>query len=200
MAASERYKGHDLVMRALPTVVARVPNLTYAVVGEGDDRERLERVARELGVAEYVVFTGELSDHELAAMYRRSEILVLPSRTVLGDRSPKGEGFGIAFLEAMAFGRPVIGPSYGAPVELIRHKETGLLVDPEDPRELAQALLDVLGNPEAAREMGRAGRELVTKHYSHQMFRQRLAQILLASPTARSLEELAAEERVARVI
>jgi phosphatidyl-myo-inositol dimannoside synthase len=185
MAASERYKGHDVVMRALPSVVARVPNLTYAVVGDGDDRARLERMARELGLKEHVLFTGELSDDQLAGMYRRSEVFVLPSRTVIKDRSPKGEGFGIAFMEAMAFGRPVIGPSYGAPVELIRHSENGLLVDPEDSRELAQALLDVLGNPEAAREMGRAGREWVMKHRSHDAFRHRLGQILVACPPAR---------------
>jgi glycosyltransferase involved in cell wall biosynthesis len=82
------------------------------------------------------------------------------------------------FLEAMAFGRPVIGPNNGAPVELIRHGENGLLVDPEDPTSLTEALLKLLTNPGAAREMGKAGSSWVQKHYSYGSFRERLREAL----------------------
>ncbi|HEV2381859.1 MAG TPA: glycosyltransferase family 4 protein, partial [Terriglobia bacterium] len=184
MAASERYKGHEVVLRALPAVVAQIPNLTYAVVGDGDDRARLEGLAAELGLDGHVVFTGEVSDRELAAIYHRSEVFVLPAVTAVEDRSPKGEGFGIVYLEAMAFGKPVIGPSYGAPVELIRHGENGLLVDPESPSAVAQALVSLFSNHEAARDMGRAGREWVREHYSHAAFRERLGEIFGAKTGA----------------
>ena len=183
MAASERYKGHDVVLRCLPSVVAKIPNLTYVIVGGGDDRPRLEGLAQELGLTEHVVFTGEVTDSELAALYHRSEVFLLPARTVIDKSKAKGEGFGIVFLEAMAFGKPVIGPNYGAPVELIRHGETGLLVDPENPEAVAEALLSLLTNPDRAREMGKAGSEWVKRHYSFGSFRERLQEILTACAT-----------------
>jgi phosphatidyl-myo-inositol dimannoside synthase len=181
MAASERYKGHDVVLDALPAVVARIPNLTYAVVGDGDDRARLETLAADLGLGGHVVFTGEVNDSELAALYRRSEIFVLPARTAIEDRSPKGEGFGIVFLEAMAFGKPVIGPNCGAPAELIRQGENGLLVDPEDPTSVTEALLKLLTNPGESSKMGKAGSDWVKIHYSYGSFRERLREELLSA-------------------
>jgi phosphatidylinositol alpha-1,6-mannosyltransferase len=129
-------------------------------------------------VAEHVVFTGEVSEAELAAIYRRSEIFALPARTVIDDHDPKGEGFGIVYLEAMAFGKPVVGPSYGAPAELIRHGKTGLLVDPESPAAVADALVELLTNPGAAREMGKAAGEFVRAHYSYGCFRERVRELV----------------------
>jgi glycosyltransferase involved in cell wall biosynthesis len=174
LAASERYKGHDVVLQSLPMVLAKVPDLTYVVAGDGDDRPRLERLAAELGIAEHVLFTGGVSDSELAALYYRCAVFALPAKTVLDDHNPKGEGFGIVLLEAMAFGRPVIGPNHGAPAELIRHGENGLVVDPEDPVSVAEALVDLLNHPDRAREMGRAGAELVRTHYSYDRFREQV--------------------------
>jgi glycosyltransferase involved in cell wall biosynthesis len=183
MAAAERYKGHDVALRALPLVVAKIPCLTYVMVGGGDDRPRLERLAQELGVAEHVIFVGEVTDWELAELYHRSEVFLLPARTVIDKYSPKGEGFGIVYLEAMAFGKPVIGPNYGAPMELIRHGETGLLVDPANPASVSEALIKLLSEPDLAREMGKAGSEWVRRYYSFDSFRQRLQDILTACPT-----------------
>ncbi len=178
MAAAERYKGHDVALRALPSVVARVPNLTYLIVGDGDDRPRLERLSQELELVEHVVFTGKVTDGELAALYRQSEVFLLPARTVIDKHHPKGEGFGIVYLEAMAFGKPVIGPNYGAPAEIIRHEKHGLLVDPEDPAAVAEALLRLLTCPEWAVEMGKAGSEWVKRQYSYDSFRERLRGVL----------------------
>ena len=189
MMVSERYKGHDVVLRALPAVLATAPDLAYVIVGDGDDRIRLQRLAQDLGVGEHVLFTGPVSDPELAALYQRGEVFVLPSRTVIDDHDSKGEGFGIVFLEAMAFGKPVIGPNYGAPMELIRQGENGFLVDPEDPASVAQALVELLENPEAARKMGEVGRTLVKTRYSYGSFRDHLRQILAisAEPTVQDL-------------
>jgi glycosyltransferase involved in cell wall biosynthesis len=174
MDASEQYKGHDVVFRALSSVIAKVANLTYVIVGDGDDRPRLESLARQLGVTDHVLFTGEINDSELVSLYRRSELFVLPARTVVNSPNPKGEGFGIVFLEAMAFGKPVVGPMHGAPAEIIRDGETGLLVDPEDPVSVADALSTLLDNPDVALAMGKAGRNYVTANYSHCAFRDKL--------------------------
>jgi glycosyltransferase involved in cell wall biosynthesis len=178
MIASERYKGHDVVLRALPSVADKIPNLTYVIVGDGNDRPRLEKLTEELGLAKHVVFTGRVSDSELAALYRRSEIFVLPARTIVDDHDSKGEGFGIVFLEAMGFGKPVVGPSCGAPAEIIRHGENGLLVDPENTSAIAGALLSLLANPDAAQRMGSKGASLVQNNYSYASFRQRVQRVL----------------------
>ena len=178
MDASEQYKGHDVVLRALSSVIGEVANLIYVIVGDGDDRPRLESLAQELGVANHVVFTGEINDSELVALYQRSELFVLPARTVVSSPNPKGEGFGIVFLEAMAFGKPVVGPRYGAPAEIIRDGQNGFLVDPEDPASVAEALSRLLADPDGAVAMGKAGRNYVRAEYSYGAFREKLREAL----------------------
>jgi glycosyltransferase involved in cell wall biosynthesis len=181
MAAWERYKGHEVVLQALPQVVARIPNLKYVMVGDGDDRTRLESLAREMGLSSNVVFTGEVSDSELAALYHRSEAFVLPARTVIDKHNPKGEGFGIVYLEAMAFGKPVIGPNYGAPAELIQDGKFGFLVDPEDPDAVAEAILSLLNAPQESRNMGESASRWVREEYSFNSLCRRLRGLLIES-------------------
>jgi glycosyltransferase involved in cell wall biosynthesis len=181
MDASEQYKGHDVILRALPSVLSRVPNLIYVVVGEGDDRARLEALAESLGIRPHIFFTGRVSDSELVALYSRSDVFALPAQTVLNGQEAKGEGFGIVFLEAMAFGKPVIGPNEGAPTEIIHHGRHGLLVNPLDSAAMAEALVDLLTNPDKARDMGQAGSDWVRKQYSYGSFRENLKGIFANS-------------------
>lgn len=178
MAAAEQYKGHDVMLRALPSVLARIPNLMYVVVGDGDDRSRIEALADNLGLRPHFLFTGRVSDAELAALYQRSDVFALPARTVLTGSEVKGEGFGIVFLEAMAFGKPVIGPREGAPAEIIHHGVHGLLVNPEDPEAVAEALVELLTNPDKARDMGQAASVWAREQYSYGAFREKLKRIL----------------------
>ena len=181
MASNERYKGHDEILKALPAAIARVPDLFYAIVGGGDNVPRLKQLTESVGVGKHVIFTGEITDSELATLYQRCDVFVLPARTVIDNRQPKGEGFGIVYLEAMAFGKPVIGPNHGAPVEVIEHGKTGLLVDPSDSAALAQALIYLLSHPDKARKMGDAGRKRVTQQFSYQRFRERLQELISGS-------------------
>lgn len=106
--ARESYKGHDAVIACLPDLRARGHDATYCIAGEGDDRPRLERLARDGGVADRVRFPGEVSGSELRDLYRQADLFVLPSR---------GEGFGIVFLEAMACGTPALGLAVGGAVD-----------------------------------------------------------------------------------
>jgi glycosyltransferase involved in cell wall biosynthesis len=182
MEASEQYKGHDVILRALHSVLSRVSDVVYVVVGEGDDRPRIEALVDELGLRPHVIFTGRVSDSELVALYNRSDVFALPARTVITSHEAKGEGFGIVFLEAMAFGKPVIGPNFGAPAEFIRDGENGLLVDPTSVASVAEALLALLIDPEKGRELGRAGREWVRTMYSYGSFCERLRELLPSSP------------------
>ena len=178
LASSEQYKGHDVILRALPSVLQRVSDLTYVVVGDGDDRPRLEALAKELGLGQHVIFTGQVNDAELAALYRRCDVFAMPAQTKITPQEAKGEGFGIVYLEAMAFGKPVIGPNDGAPAEIIADGKHGLLVNPEDPSAVAAALVDMLTHPDRARAMGQAGSDWVRQQFSYVAFRERLKGIL----------------------
>ncbi len=174
IASSERYKGHDVMLEAWPSVLRRLPDAVYWIVGGGDDLTRLESKARELGVAASVRFTGPVSPEELAVCYHRCSVFAMPARTELDARAPRGEGFGIVYLEAMAHGKPVLGPRVGAPAEFIRTGEHGLLVDPASANEVANALIELLGDPERARRMGEAARQFVRSEFSFESFCKRL--------------------------
>lgn len=163
MASGERYKGHDQLLAALPGGARLV------VAGDGDDRPRLETKAGELGVADRVFFTGFVSEATLAELYRRCAALVMPSR---------GEGFGLVYLEAMRAGKPCVAARRSAAEEIVVDGETGLLVDPDDPRQLARCLADLLGCPPGARRMGVAGRERWQREFGADRFRERLTPLL----------------------
>jgi phosphatidylinositol alpha-1,6-mannosyltransferase len=178
LVASERYKGHDVMLDAWPAVLKRVPDAVYWIVGDGDDRARLEARARELKVSDSVRFAGATSGRELRDWYHRCRVFAMPARTDLDPRAPRGEGFGIVFLEAMAHGKPVVGPRDGAPSEFIRSGEHGLLVNPADATEVAGALVELLQNKDRADAMGRAARAWVIQEFSEERFRQRLEDIL----------------------
>jgi phosphatidylinositol alpha-1,6-mannosyltransferase len=179
IVASERYKGHDVILDAWPAVLRREPDAVYWIVGNGDDRPRLEARARELGIADSVHFAAAVSAEELDACYDRCRIFAMPSGTDLDARVPRGEGFGIVFLEAMAHGKPVLGPRVGAPAEFIRSGEHGLLVDPANKNEVAEALIELLKDPDRARSMGGAGREWAVREFSFDRFCERLREGLL---------------------
>ena len=142
-------KNTATLIRAMPRVLESAPGARLRVVGGGPELPRLRRLAGELGLESAVVFLGALDDGSLSEEYGRAWIFCLPSRQ---------EGFGIVFLEAMAAGLPVVGGRAGAVPEVVHHGETGLLVDPDDPRALAAALIRLLAAPEEAAALARAGR------------------------------------------
>jgi glycosyltransferase involved in cell wall biosynthesis len=156
LASSERYKGNDRVIRALPSVLTRYPDALYLVVGDGDDRPRLEALAAELGVTEKVRFVGLVSSEELPDYFRVADVFVMPSR---------GEGFGIVFLEAMACGIPVIGGNKDGSLDPLADGVLGFAADPENNEELVSAICSALRNarPEAGRSQ-RFNIQFFTEH------------------------------------
>jgi phosphatidylinositol alpha-1,6-mannosyltransferase len=152
-------KGIDTVLEALPELLADFQYLRYHVVGEGPDRPRLERMARELRVAHAVQFLGRVSEEDLPKIYQAAHIFVMPAREV--HEAASMEGFGIVYLEANASGLPVVAGCSGGAVEAVRHGETGFLVSPDDPQALAQVLKRLLADPDLRFRMGQAGRQWV---------------------------------------
>lgn len=136
-------KGFDRTIAALPQILLRYPDVVYLIVGIGEQRSALERLAAEIGVADHVRFAGAVPSGELAAHYALADLFVLPNRTL-----PNGdtEGFGLVFLEANACGTPVIGGRAGGVVDAVQDGINGLLVDGDDTDAIAAAILRVLGD------------------------------------------------------
>lgn len=136
LAASERYKGHELVFAALPALRARFPGLIHMVAGDGDDRARLEARAGELAGDGAVRFLGYIPDEELPDLYRLADLFVMPSAE---------EGFGIVYLEAAGCGLRVIGGAGGGSGDAVPDARVGELVDPTDLGGLIEAVTRLLG-------------------------------------------------------
>lgn len=152
---ADRHKGHDVLIRALVLIRERVPDVRWIVLGDGPLRPELEARARACGVADAVRFLGAVSDRERDFWLRDADLLAMPSRLPGGGKA--GEGFGIAYLEAGAHGRPVIAGDVGGACDAVLHGETGLLVDPTDARAVADAIVRLLLDRELARRLGAAG-------------------------------------------
>ena len=149
------YKGHDVLMRAMPEIRSRVPDAEWVVIGDGPMRAELERSAADAGLGDAVRFLGALSDAERDSWLLRADVFAMPSRLPAGDLA--GEGFGIVFLEASARGLPVVAGNVGGSLDAVADGETGLLVDPTDAEAVADAVSSLLLDPEKARRLGAAG-------------------------------------------
>lgn len=178
LARAHAYKGFDTVLRALPRLRRELPHLRYVIVGTGDDRPRLERLASECGVREITVFAGWVSDRELADYYQGCDAFVMPSRAGRESGRWHGEGFGRVYIEAALAGKPVVGSTGGGAAEAVLHGKTGLLVDPASVPEVEDALLVLLRNGDLAAGMGREGRLWASRSFTQTALRAELAETL----------------------
>ncbi|MFO0760140.1 MAG: glycosyltransferase family 4 protein [Byssovorax sp.] len=161
LAETERYKGVDQVIRALPIIARDIPDVRYAVVGTGGDRPRLEALARELGVADRVEFRGRVSAEALAHAYAECALFVMPSAK---------EGFGIVFLEAALFGKPSIAGNHGGSPEVVEDGVTGRLVTYDDVPGFAKVATEMLGDPRRLRDMGQAALDRLNARFTYPIF------------------------------
>jgi phosphatidylinositol alpha-1,6-mannosyltransferase len=153
----ERYKGHDILIRALPLILARVPDARWVAVGDGPLRRPLEHLAEALGVSEHVFFAGSRSFESDAGWFERAHVFAMPSR--LGPGGAGGEGFGIVYLEANARGLPVVAGNVAGALDAVVDGVTGLLVDPTDHVAVAESVTTLLLDRARAEVLGRAGAE-----------------------------------------
>ncbi len=158
-------KGHRLVLEALASLRPRFEKLVYVIVGEGGMRGGLERRTAELGLEGAVVFTGRVPD--VRPLYHACDVFVMAS-TPHGEGGKAGEGFGMAYVEAGACGKPAVASTSGGGGEIVVDGETGRVVDPDDAAALAAALASLLAEPERARAFGERARERVLRFdWSH---------------------------------
>jgi phosphatidylinositol alpha-1,6-mannosyltransferase len=178
--ARERYKGHDRVIAAIPALVVAGHDIAYVVIGGGEDRGRLEGLARGLGVSDRVHFMGAVSREVLTEAYRMADLYVMPST---------GEGFGIAFLEAMACGTPALGLAFAGARDALADGMLGVAVT-ED--ELAASMLELLDAPPTGVDAlpgdvrRRFGRQVFERHV-----REHIGSLLRGHAEARERQETA---------
>ena len=158
------YKGHDIMLRAMPLIAARVPHVRWVVVGDGKWRSYYEKMAHALGVQDRVHFLGTVSESERDKMLASCDVFVMVSRDRQIDGG--GEGFGLVYLEANAFGKPVVAGRVAGALDAVVDGVTGLLVNPEDEFEVAEAVIALLTNPARAAQLGQQGRDRVQQNFT----------------------------------
>ena len=171
--ASEKLKGIDHTIKAVALMRRRGVGVVFDVVGAGDDLNRLMTLADSLNVSDSVRFHGGVSEKRLAELYRGANIFVLPSGS---------EGFGLVFLEAMAFGKPVVAADVAGAPFVVRPGESGCLVPYGDPSALSECLEGLIRDPERARELGRRGRVFLEHNFTFDQYSRRFLAIMELLP------------------
>jgi phosphatidylinositol alpha-1,6-mannosyltransferase len=161
VGALQKRKGQDMMIRALPAIRARCPDVLYVMIGDGRDRAYLERLIAEQNVRDLVQLRGVPTDEELIESYQQCDLFALPNREVDSDI----EGFGIVLIEAQACGKPVVAGTSGGAPEALDPGRTGELVPSETPDRLAAVVAGLLENPDRRTAMGNRGREWVLSRF-----------------------------------
>ena len=152
----EKIKGHKYLVEAFAEIKKKIPGARLTLIGNGSERKNLEAQAVSLGVRGDIEFQGELSHDKLPEYYSRADIFVMPSIQ---------EGFGIAIIEAMASGVPVIATKAGGHLDIIEDNKTGILVEPGSSRDISSSILDLCNNSEKRAYLVRGGLDQA-KNYS----------------------------------
>jgi glycosyltransferase involved in cell wall biosynthesis len=169
----------NVLLQAMALMRDRVPQLEVRIVGRGPEYERLRQLSSELRVEQAVHWLGDVSLNDLAAEYNRSDVFCLPSVQ---------EGFGIVFLEAMAAGKPIVAARTAAVPEVVG---SGILVEPEDPNALAEAILRLYRDPDLRESLAVAGLREVEQFEMHRVavrFVKEVAKLVPAVTSAQNLE------------
>jgi len=161
-------KSLDVLLEAGSLLRARGLDFRLALVGEGEEEAALRAQAQRLGLSENVDFVGAVAPGDLAPHYLAADVVVLPSRR---------EGLGLVLVEALFCRRPVIATRVGGIPDVVADGETGLLVPPENPHALAEAIARLLNAPALAARLAAAGHEYVRQHFSGQVVARRMADV-----------------------
>jgi hypothetical protein len=161
-------KGHEILVRAIVSLVSEFPALTLELIGDGSERPRLQVLVQQLQIGDRVRFVGRQSRQQVASAMRRCTIFALPSRF---------EGLGCVYLEAMSVGKPVIGCRGQGIAEVIRHGSSGFLVGPDNERELTLAIGMLLRDEQLRRNLGSAARDTILERFTLEQQAEVLARI-----------------------
>ena len=167
LSFKEQYKGYDNVLYAIKMLTKKYPSIKYLLLGKYDEaeRKRLEDLIVGLDIQHQIIFTGYILDNELAAHYSITDLYIMPS---------KKEGFGLVFIEAMFYGKPVIAGNLDGSVDALGNGDFGILVNPNEVVEIAGAINKVLLNQQAYIP----NREQVIKRFGYINYKESWSKIL----------------------
>jgi phosphatidyl-myo-inositol dimannoside synthase len=160
------YKGHKELIETWPAVVKGVPEARLIIVGGGPFIDRYRAMAASSEAARFIEIAGFVTESVLPTLWRRAVVFAMPSR---------GEGFGLAYIEAMRWKIPVIASVHDAGAEVNIHDETGFNVDLTRPRDLRDSLVELLRDRDLARRLGAAGQGRWREHFCYSAFRARFS-------------------------
>ena len=150
-------KGAKYLIRSMKYVVREEEEVKLRIIGEGPEKKRLELLAKRLGLRDKVIFEGFVPHNKIVRYYQNCDIFCFLTL---------GEPFGIAILEAMACGKPVVASNIGGPAEIVKDSETGFLVNPKNVRLVAKKIIQLIKNEKLREKMGRKARRTVMEKYS----------------------------------
>ena len=182
----QKRKGHDMVIRALSTIREAIPNILFAIAGDGEELKPLQDLAYREGQQAHVQFLGKISDADLKAAYQQADLFVLANRQVGTDI----EGFGMVLLEAQACGTPVIAGASGGTRETMNIPETGSVIDCTTPNELAVWISKLLLDSNHLSEMGLASRKWAVENFDWESLAQKAASMFGTSIEQASVDPL----------
>lgn len=166
-------KGQDRVIEAMPKILEKIPSALYVIVGDGPERKRFQGLSSKFQVDGNVLFVGEISEEKRNAFYQLCDVFVMTPRQIGADV----EGFGMVYLEANQFGKPVVAGRSGGVAEAVVHGVTGLIIDPENINQISEAVIKILSDESLAKKMGEQGRERVSKEFNWQIQVEKLEKI-----------------------
>jgi len=149
----------------MPTIRRDFPDAHLVLVGEGQDRESFQQMTRKLGIADHVTFAGWVDTQDIVKYYKTADMFIGPSRP---NKAGGGEAQGLTFVEAMLTGTPVIATRVGGIVDTVIHEETGLLVAPHAPQEIAAAVSRLWRHPDLTKKLRQQARKMAQKRFTRQ--------------------------------
>jgi len=170
LTKGEEFKGIDTMIKTLPFLIKCIPNIKYSVIGKGEDTIRLKQIAKDLNVEKYVDFLGFVDD--INAYYQHCDLFSLPS---------KKEGFGIVYLEAMQYKKPVIGCNFGGSTDVIKNNETGMLSKYNDFEEISKFIIKLYNNKTKNILLGENGYIHFINNFTYQHYKNNLINIFLGN-------------------
>jgi len=165
--SNDNYKGIDSMIKTIPLLISKIPNLKYTIIGKGDDKDRLIELSKELKVQNYIDFKGFVEFIE--PYYQYCDIFTLPS---------KGEGFGIVYIEAMKYEKPCIACDEGGQTDVVLDNETGYLCKYDDTNCLSERIINLYADVEKRNQFGKNGYKHFIENFTFDKFRDRLSNIL----------------------
>lgn len=168
-------KGHEYILLALPDLIKKYPDVVYIIVGDGLYRKHLEQKVVELDLKDYVFFCGELLGNDIITWYKQCELFILTPFELSNNDT---EGFGMVYLEANSFAKPVIGSKCGGVSEAVVDGNTGILVDQKNSTQITKAIVQLLDYDDYAKKLGLNGKERVEKEFHWSQVAKKYEEIL----------------------